>query len=391
MAERRSPFRPRISPGPAGGWMTQWDQYKQMSEQHRRNLKNREALQANYERLALSDPKNMEAKVMLAHCWIGESDVATQERALALMREVATNTVSPRWAESARRFLDNPKMIEQVRGQTTRPIPRPRDWNSVHMAYRENPKDPEAQCDLGEALLGAPRAHDRKNGRDLLTTAASGPDAKQAARARQLLALPERKPAYEIPPDPPAPKIELPKETAAETARREFLQANFDRFVPLKFERVPLGNGLKATAVIQRVPVQKNLLRHAGRLYAGFRFVVPQNVGGDFEWIHLLAKGEAERDFTTRDFQWYIIPRSGQMAGFTGFRHLDLERFPKLQAQFPHTRSVFEQELDSSRFTPGQEYAIWFGFSDERMPDIAVSFTLGSTMGRQVYGRCPLE
>jgi len=185
LAERRLPFRAREREHLGS---TQWDQYKRMQAQAKRMSENRRALMANYERLALKDPGNMEAKTMLAYCWIGESDPALQQRALEMFKEVAANTADAVWAAKAHRTLTNTAMLEQMRGMAGRGTVRPKDWHSLNMAYQEAPDDPETQCDLGEALIHLPRAHDRQRGREMLTKVAAGGHAVQADRARRLLA-----------------------------------------------------------------------------------------------------------------------------------------------------------------------------------------------------------
>jgi TolB-like protein len=394
LAERRSPFQPRFHV-PAGGWTTPWDQYKLMLEQRTKQSENRRALMANYESLLLKNPGNLEAKMMLAYGWIGEADPALQHRAMEMFREVAANKTNPGAAAKAQRLLTNKAMLEKMRDSASQAIPRPKDWNSLNMAYQENPNDPEIQCDLGEALIHLPRAHDRQRGREILTTVASGSDATQAARAGRLLAEPEKTPAMvepAAPPPKPAVAENLPVESDEERGRREFLQQNFEKFVPVQFELVTPGQGLKALAKMQRLAIRQNMLEYRGRYYAGFRFVVPNRVGGGLHWMHLLAKSEAQKDFATHGtFSWYIIPKTGQMRGFRTFNELSVGDYPALSNEFPHTRMAFEQRLDEECLKPGEEYGIWFGFYDKDLPDIAFALTTQSLMGRNVYGQLPLK
>lgn len=166
--------------------------------------------------------------------------------------------------------------------------------------------------------------------------------------------------------------------------RTAFLQKNFSTFTPVRFE--PASNGLAAIQVLQ---VRSNRLEFEGRFYSGFRFTVPDWVDGDFEWLHVLAKTEAQKDFGTHTMQWYIIPEQGQSEGFEDFTHYAISSCPRLKERFPWTHVVFFQELSLDRLTPGRTYAIWFSYKEEDMVNIAFSMTIDSVRGHKEFGELP--
>lgn len=168
--------------------------------------------------------------------------------------------------------------------------------------------------------------------------------------------------------------------------RNEFLQRNFAKFVPVQFRK-----GANGEAAIQYLHVRENRFEYNGRFFAGFRFTVPQWIDGDFEWMQILAKTEAGKDFDSTTFEWYIVPESGQSKGFEYFSHERVANYPYLHERFPFTHGFYVQSLDQKRLEPGRTYAIWFGFKEQNMPDIAFAMTIGSERGIKEYGKLPLR
>jgi hypothetical protein len=156
--------------------------------------------------------------------------------------------------------------------------------------------------------------------------------------------------------------------------------------VPVEFQK-----GANGQALVQRLRVKANMFEYDGEYYCGFKFTVPTWIDGDFEWMHVLAKTEAKKDFSATLFQWYIIPPSGQSKGFENFMRHDLASFPLLKQQFPYTHMIFTQYLDKSRLEPGKTYAIGFGFVQKDMPDIAFAMTITSKRGSDEFGALPLR
>jgi hypothetical protein len=233
----------------------------------------------------------------------------------------------------------------------------------------------------------------------MLVEVAASDNPDQAERARKLLAEPEKYPAVaDAPAAPPKGYTsheeaydavvdqQLMKEDAEITARREFLQANFDKFVPVKFE----FDGLEF-AQIQTLSIQKNKFDYDGKHYCGFRFVVPPWFDGDFTWMHILAKTEAQREFSAKGFGWYIVPRSGKIAGFHNYQTLEVAKYPRLKQRFPYTNRFYCQYLPKRRLKAGQEYAIWFDFNESNLPDISFALTISSERGRKEIGDLPVR
>jgi TolB-like protein len=388
LATRRSPFRPNTSQ--AAKTQTIWDSYQQVEEQNKRGQETRNAAIATYERTLLRDPKNLEAKTMLGYALLGELDSAKREHGKELLREVVASK-DPKYADRAQRHLNHADLLARAGQQMAQPAPRPKDWRSVNQAVADNPNDLEAKCDLGAMLLELPRKSDRERGRKMLAEVAAGDRPDQAERARKLLAQPEKYPAVadDRPPAASAAKPASdtpPQEDARVARRREFFQQNLAKFIPAKFEK----DGPQL-ALIQRVAVKDNLFDYEGKHYCGFRFTAPPWMDGDLQWMHILAKTEVQKDFSARGFEWYIIPKSGRMKGFEDYNRLRVEDYQQLARRFPNTKTVFRQNLPWAYIRPGEEYAIWFGFEESDLPDIAFAITIASHRGYSQFGILPLQ
>ncbi len=393
MATLSSPFRrqPRNAQP-----STNWDYYKQHLERRKQLDENRKALLATYERTLLADPKNLEAKSMLGYALFIGPDATKREQGMELLREVAA-TKDPKRAAWAHRLLTNSAEMLRIAEGGFRPPVRPKDWDSLNQAYEENPSDLEIKCDLGAALRGLPRVHDRERGKQMLAEVAASNQSDQADRARKLLAEPDKYPAiaevehspgYVSPEDVYEARLEeqLRNEDPAATARREFLQKNFERFVPVKFE----NDGIDS-ARIQYLRVKGNMFEYEGGNYCGFRFTLPSWFDGDLTWMRTLAKTKAQADFSAQRLEIEIIPRSGRMVGFEEPQDLEIEKYAELKQRFPYTHYFFCQYLPQRRLKAGQEYAIWFGFDEKDLPDIAFALTISSKRGRKEIGGLPVR
>src|SRR5258708_2776511 len=164
--------------------------------------------------------------------------------------------------------------------------------------------------------------------------------------------------------------------------RVQFLQRNFSKFVPAQFRK-----GTNSEAAIEVLKVKEKMFEHQGTYYCGFKFTVPEWLDGDFEWMYLFAKTEANKDFKTRSkFSWYIIPETGRSEGFEDYQIGGFSRYQKLKAQFPYTGTLVTQVLDKGRLKPGSTFAIWFGFKEQDLPDIAFAMTINSERGLKDFG-----
>jgi hypothetical protein len=172
----------------------------------------------------------------------------------------------------------------------------------------------------------------------------------------------------------------------ADDERLEFLQKNFSNFVPVQFHK-----GANGEAAIQYLHFNENKFGYLGRNYCGFKFTVPAWLDGDFEWLYILAKTEANKDFNTKTMQWYIIHEHGRSGGFDNYDPGSLANYPLLQRQFPYTHTLITQNLAMNRLEPGKTYAIWFGFQEKAPPDIAFAMTINSERGTNEFGALPLR
>jgi hypothetical protein len=292
-------------------------------------------------------------------------------------------------------------MLARAGEQMVRPARRPNDWKSLNQAVAENPNDLEAKCELGAMLLQMARTSDRERGRKMLAEVVGGDRADQAERARKLLAEPEKYPAIaddarsststanqsvSQSPTNAAPIEALEPEDNRERARREFLQQNFAKFIPAKFDK----DGPQV-ALFQRVPVKDNMFDYEGWHYCGFRFTTPAWMDGDLQWMFILAKTEAQKDFTTETFGWNIIRKSGRMKGFETFSRVPVANYKNLAQRFPYTEGCCRQNLPKAYLKPGEEYAIWFRFKESDLPDIAFALTIRSLRGYSQLGILPLQ
>ena len=179
---------------------------------------------------------------------------------------------------------------------------------------------------------------------------------------------------------------ESPQEKEAIERRVAFLQKNFAKFAPVKFEK-----GTNSDAAIQRLRVHGHTFEYEGKYYSGFRFAVPEWIDGDFSWFWCFAKTEAEKDFSTDGGEFYIIPEKGRSPGFEYLHRYGMAGHKYLQQQFPYTRNFILQQLDQDRLKPGNTYAIWFGFKEKEVPDIGFAMTIDSARGKKEIGALPIR
>lgn len=165
-----------------------------------------------------------------------------------------------------------------------------------------------------------------------------------------------------------------------------FLQSNFAKFAPVQFQKTTNG-----TAILQRLRTGANIFEHKGTYYCGFKFTVPQWLDGDARLLYVMAKSEAEKDFSVNYMISDIIPENGPSAGSFGFLREDIASYPLLQVQFPYTGKLTTQTFDIKRLEPGKTYGIWFEFDRPDLPDIAFAMTINSPRGTNEFGMLPLR
>jgi hypothetical protein len=390
-AVRCQPFQVRA---PRSAVLTPWELYKKQQEESKTRAERVRQQEAGFERTLLRDPENQFVKSMLAQSWLASGEAPKQQRGTQALREIAANKKDLKSAESAHRLLTNsPVLNDLLSGKNRGMMPRPKDWTSLHRAYVENPADPEIKCDLGAALIKSPHSSDRPRGRRMLAGVAAGSNRDQAERAQKLLAEPETPPTIDD--SPPgalsaeeADKLILEKllrnEEPIHKARREFFQKNFEKFMPIQFDRENLY------ARIQKIPVKERTFDYEGKHYCGFRFTAPAWIDGDFTLMHILAKTAAQKDFSSDTFQSHVVPKSGCMLGFGGYQTLELKNYRGLKERFPYTQKFSCAHIPARNLKASQEYAIWFGFKEDDMPDMAFAISISSEQGRRETGQWPV-
>jgi len=100
----------------------------------------------------------------------------------------------------------------------------------------------------------------------------------------------------------------------------------------------------------------------------GFRFTVPPRSNHeDLVWAFVQPPGFKE---------WYILPQTGEMDGFTNFYHASKGDYMRETPLLPRAsnRLIF-QYLTGDNLTDGQTYLIWFGFGNHNPPSMSVTFT----------------
>jgi|GEM_PF-3381367 len=170
-------------------------------------------------------------------------------------------------------------------------------------------------------------------------------------------------------------------------SQHEFLQSNFLKFVPFQFQKDTNG-----AAVLQRLHVGDNMFEHDGIYYCGFKFTIPAWADGNLKLMYILAKTEAEKDFSVSFMDSGIVPESGPSLGTYEYFRDKLASYPQLQAQFPYTGMLTTQNFfNTKRLESGKTYGIWFEFDDKNLPDIAFAMTVNSQRGTNEFGILPLR
>jgi hypothetical protein len=183
------------------------------------------------------------------------------------------------------------------------------------------------------------------------------------------------------------PASALPVAQPPADARRDFLQANFSRFVPVQFEKDARGE-----ARLQRLSVRENQLAFDGKYCCGFRFTVPAWLDGDLRFRYALAKTEAQKDYTAHHFEAGMVAEHGGPAVvFQKNWEVDsLADNPELQQQLPYTVHMNGRHVDMASLQAGKTYAIWFEFDDPELPDLTIALTVASARGQDECGTFPI-
>jgi hypothetical protein len=205
-------------------------------------------------------------------------------------------------------------------------------------------------------------------------------------RGTQVRSTPDRVPPASRPKVAPVQKDArgyTAQQLAEAEQRRTFLQNHFAQFPVLSFQ--PATNG---EAAIQQFRINQYIV---GKIklerYTAFRFTVPEWIDGDFEWMFLYLT-KADTDPRQRVY-WGIVPEQGDMENFRSYELKALSEFSNLKERFPNSSEVFIQPLSRKSLVPGQTYAIWFSYSDVKVPEVALAMTVNSERGHKEFGILP--
>lgn len=184
----------------------------------------------------------------------------------------------------------------------------------------------------------------------------------------------------------PLSVIEDSASTATRSSQREFIQTNFAKLVPFRFQKDANG-----AASLQRLNVRGNMIERGRMYYCGFKFTVPAWADGNLKLMYVMAKTEAEKNFSVTYMNSDIIPENGPSVGSFEFLREDLASYPQLGARFPYTRKVTTQDFDVNHLEPGKTYGIWFEFDNKNLSDITFAMTIDSPRGTKEFGTLPLR
>jgi hypothetical protein len=157
--------------------------YGQDQERHRQN---RRDFLANYQRMLLLDPTNLDAKVWLGMGLLGDEDSAERERGRELLQEVIAAN-DPRYLARAQGLLSNAQQYAQLAMDNARQRLPSYDLAGLEKAVAANDSDMVAKYNLGALLLRSLSGSDQARGRKLLMEVAASDQADLASRARELL------------------------------------------------------------------------------------------------------------------------------------------------------------------------------------------------------------
>jgi hypothetical protein len=379
MAFKQSPFWPRDRAP-----KSRWDEYKKLRDDWQKVNERQNAVTAGYQRALLQDPNNQEAKFQVAMAYLWEPEGSRWSQGLELLREVAAGG-HQEFAARARYNLDHLEALRTAARRGPAKPRRPDDWASLEQAYAEEPNDPQNQYEYASHLVWSRDAAVAHRARAVLQELAASDAREFAPRARSLLAELAAEEKARAALDGAIAKAPAPSPFDF-IACRPFLQENFARFVPVRFESDPSGR-----AHLQTLPVHASMFPYRGKNFCGFRFTVPDDMDGDLEWMYFLAKSAVQKDFKAKEFDWYIIPKTGTMEGFTDYQMGSMTNYPGLHRRFPHTNRFLQQTLPQTSLRRGGEYAIWFAFNEPDLPDVAFALTVASEQGRRRFGSLPLE
>lgn len=253
-----------------------------------------------------------------------------------------------------------------------------------------NPNDLISKAMLGQGLFVNGEGADKERGQKILEELLQS-DNKQAAQyAKDVFEYEKQRQSQ-----PPQPTMAFYLQDGRsvqplapeEHKRIHFLQKNFDKLVPVTFQK-PNGK----FAVIQRFNPRENRVQHEGMYYSGISFTAPKGMGRDslFVFMWLFDKGSAQKNPAPKDFHCYLIPRKRwlQLSKPALYEH-PISKYKEVERQFPHTETFSTHYWHDPFLFPEETYSIWFAYKEPDLPDMAVAMTVENYSGNNEFGFIP--
>ncbi len=165
------------------------------------------------------------------------------------------------------------------------------------------------------------------------------------------------------------------EETLPVSARDAALQANF-----AKFQQFELKKTAKGSPKRQTLTFNKNAVEIEGDRYDGIRFKVTRSGPETEKKLQHLAWAFVP---PPNLHSWYIVAKSGKMTGFANFYTVGKDELPKFVSAKPdEAADLYLQNLDGEHLEEGQEYLIFFRFTDDK--PVEMSLALGFATLKEV-------
>jgi hypothetical protein len=128
----------------------------------------------------------------------------------------------------------------------------------------------------------------------------------------------------------------------------------------------------------------KNPVTIDGIDFYGFKFTVPKRTNQeDLVWACILPNEFCD---------WYIVPKTGSMAGFTEYFHESRAAYLDLDGLFPTKgNELVIQRLAGDSLEDGNDYLIWFAFRYHQPRWMSVKFTFAGVPEQSAHHRKVLE
>jgi hypothetical protein len=156
----------------------------------------------------------------------------------------------------------------------------------------------------------------------------------------------------------PAPAVSEAEQLRIIQAMSAPLRARIDKLPVLIAAGSPLGKIAEQTVTLNRDAVVVD-----GQRFDGVVINAPKEKAS-FAWAF-----PAPANSTS----WYILREKGEMKGFANFLRRPRSQVPLAAAMKPESRSDLTfQKLDSTAWSPGERYILWFRFNDAAPAELTI-------------------